>query len=69
MQSESSNSVLALVRKIAELNGSELALTQREYNLLIEELWNSDTQLKKKYLTADQIPQIISLYGVTLNII
>lgn len=68
MRIESKNSVLALIKQVAELNTQELAITKREYEMLIEELWNLDEYLKGRYIHHSQIPKIYSLYGVKLKI-
>lgn len=69
MQIESKNSVMALVRNVSETGASSITMTKKEYDFMIEELWNKDEHLKTKYLVPASVPRVYSLYGVKIDIV
>jgi|GEM_PF-5146603 hypothetical protein len=64
----SNNSMLTLVKKASQNRRREFLITIKEYEDLINELWQSDEYLQKKYSNFSLIPTIYSLYGVKLLI-
>ena len=64
----SNNSMLTLVKKASQNSRREFLITIKEYEDLINELWQSDEYLQKKYSNFSLIPTIYSLYGVKLLI-
>ncbi len=63
------SSMIELVKSISTKSQYEtLTITRSEYNQLVNELWLIDEFLKKKYVNAESIPQMFSLFGVKLII-
>ena len=60
--------MLTLVKKASQNRRREFLITIKEYEDLINELWQSDEYLQKKYSNFSLIPTIYSLYGVKLLI-
>jgi hypothetical protein len=60
--------MIELVRQISSKGiNEELMCTKEEYNQLIEELYNQDAFLQKKYPDFSAVPSIYSLYGVKIT--
>lgn len=68
MMNESNNSVVELVKRLSNLNETELTLSLADYTLMIEEIWSHDIFLKEKYMSPTCVPRIYSLFGVNIRI-
>jgi hypothetical protein len=75
MQNESRDSVVSLVRNIAQINenldkkATVITITKTEYQLLIKELWELDIFLKEKYPDYQSVPKIYTLFGVKIEVL
>ncbi len=70
MTIENKSGMLDLVKSVGKIGNHEsLVVTAAEYEQLINELFNIDEHLQKRYLIPSAVPQLYSLYGVKINVI
>ncbi len=61
--------IISQIRRVSDFAKSPAhVLSRQEYNALAQELFNLDYSLRARYLTADAMPVIKTLYGVNIII-